>query len=86
MNDKVKDTLMLPVAIPTWGLACGILSIVFSGGVIMNKLDTLVENGHKYERKVDILFERQVMNIANVAHLQTELAGIKSRLAEVERK
>lgn len=85
MMSDIQDKLTVPLAIPVWQAMTILGSIIFGGGVIMNKLDTLVENGHKYEKKVDVLFERQVMNIANVTHLQTELNAIKSRLADLER-
>jgi hypothetical protein len=84
--DKLKDGLVVPVTIPAWATILLLLSIVFSAGQIVNKLDEMTSSNKKYEQKIDVLFERQIMNIANINHTQAELSVLRNRVDNLERK
>ncbi|SNT33879.1 hypothetical protein SAMN06265795_12656 [Noviherbaspirillum humi] len=85
MPDKLKETIMLPVAIPAWGLLCIIAGAIYTAGQISQKLDTLIENYSRTELKVAAIHERQIGGLAAIATLQQQAQSHETRLASLER-
>ena len=84
--EKLRDTLMVPVAIPTWSLVSFLAVGIFSGGTIYAEIKGLSSFAHKSEQKVDLIFERQVQNIAAVRGMQIQIDTMDRRVLELERR
>lgn len=85
MPDKFKDTFNLPVAIPAWGLISALVIGIFTAGMTMQKLDTLLENSGKTESRINTLQERQFNALTSIANQQTQLNGHENRITNIER-
>lgn len=77
----VKDKLIVPVEIPMWAALSLIGSGLFTAGVLNNKMDVLVEQA----KKVDVIYERQIVNIETLKRLTTEVHNLETRVSRVER-
>jgi Tfp pilus assembly protein PilO len=84
--NKIKDGLIVPVAIPAWQAILLVCSIVFGAGKIVNQLEEMTNSNKKYEQKLDVLFERQITNINNIAHIQDQLGGMKEDVTYINHR
>lgn len=83
--EKVRETLTIPISIPTWGLVTLIGTSVFSAGMIYNQIKSLNENYQKTERKIEVINDRQIENIAAVRNLTVVAQSHELRITELER-
>lgn len=84
----MKEKLVVPVEIPTWGVLSAIVMGAFAWGALYTQLNGLI----KGQEKVDVMYERQIKNIEAVnAHKETlrehaaRLQNHDSRLQSLER-
>lgn len=83
--EKVKDTLTVPITIPTWGLVTLIGTGIFSSGMIYNQIATLNENYQKSASKIEVINDRQIENIASIRNINGTLVNHDVRIIELER-
>lgn len=81
MAEKFRDTINLPIAIPAWGLITILIGAIFTAGVTFQKLDQVIE----HSKKIDVIQERQITNVAAIANMQQQLQNHESRITDVER-
>lgn len=83
--ERVKESLTVPITIPTWGLVTLIGTGLFSSGMIYNQIATLNDNYLKSERKIEVINDRQIENIASVRNLNGQVQNHEIRIAGLER-
>jgi hypothetical protein len=77
---SLRDKLMVPVEIPTWGVITFIVSGAFAFGALYRDLQTVVKN----QDKVELIYERQIRNIEAVANAKETLRAHDVRLENHE--
>lgn len=85
MQEKFKESINVPVAVPIWGLVTFIFGGIYYAGATMNKLNTLLENYGRTEQRVSQIAEKQIGGLAAVQNLQTQAQNHENRIATLER-
>lgn len=67
------ERLLIPVEIPAWGVITGFIAGAFAFGILYNQLAVLVKN----QEKVDLMYERQIKNIENVARHEKDIDQLR---------
>lgn len=84
-NTRFRDSVNIPIAIPAWGLLSLIVGAVFTAGIMVNKMDSLIENSKKSEDKIATIQEKQIISHAAIANLQQTVQYHEARLSAMER-
>jgi nitrate reductase NapE component len=79
---KVTESLIVPVVLPVWSIICAVVVGAFGFGINYQQLSSLVES----QKKVDLIYERQITNIEAVKHLNVSVQQLDQRVAVLERK
>lgn len=84
MSPELKDTINMPISIPIWGVLVMIGSLLYFGGISMQKLNTLLENFAKMEGRVTIIQEKQTDNLSDMKVMQKDISQLQVRMVAVE--
>lgn len=76
----LKDRLIVPVEIPAWGVISALIAGAFAFGTLYSQLGVLVES----QKKLDLVFERQVRNIEKVEKHEGQILNHEERIRALE--
>jgi hypothetical protein len=81
MPEKIKETISMPVVVPVWSLLTFLAGGLFTAGVMVTKLEQVVEAS----KKIDTIQERQAANTASITNHAMQLQNHDTRIYALER-
>lgn len=85
MTNKFNEKINIPIAIPAWSALTIIGGLLFAGGTLSNKMDTVIENGKKNDASIADLREKQVGELAVVSSIAAQIQNHDARITTLER-
>jgi hypothetical protein len=80
----MRDTLNIPIAIPTWSLVCMVGGALFTAGTLYTQMATLIESGKKADERITLISEKQIGGLTALANTQQIVQNHELRLSNVE--